>query len=180
MGGCAPYFYLIGMFKSSTKAISLGLVLGPKMYLLPLLSSLLSICSCTWLLLAAMALVWIADITAYFAGRAFGKHKLAPSISPGKTWEGAAASLVAAIAMAWVVIEWCGAGRAGRPCGGWLAYGLLVGTAGMAGDLAESLVKRDLGAKDSGRSLGGMGGFLDLVDSLLLAGPVAWLLWALA
>ena len=49
MGGCAPYFYLIGMFKSSTKAISLGLVLGPKMYLLPLLSSLLSICSCTWL-----------------------------------------------------------------------------------------------------------------------------------
>ena len=68
---------------------------------------------------------------------------------------------------------------AARPLGGWLVYGLCVGMAGMMGDLAESLVKRDLGAKDSGSILGGMGGFLDLADSLLLAGPVAWLLWAL-
>lgn len=130
--------------------------------------------------ISLIAVVKAGDIAAYAVGSLLGRQRLAPRLSPGKTWEGAAASLVASIAMAWVVIEWCGAGRAGRPCGGWLAYGLLVGIAGMAGDLAESLVKRDLGAKDSGRSLGGMGGFLDLVDSLLLAGPVAWLLWALA
>lgn len=129
--------------------------------------------------ISLIAVVKAGDIAAYAVGSLLGRHRLAPKLSPGKTWEGAAASVAAAIAMAWVVIEWWGAGRAGRPCGGWLAYGLVVGTAGMAGDLAESLVKRDLGAKDSGRSLGGMGGFLDLVDSLLLAGPVAWLLWAL-
>jgi phosphatidate cytidylyltransferase len=58
-----------------------------------------------------------------------------------------------------------------------VVYGPLVGLAGMAGDLAESLVKRECGAKDSGRSLGGLGGVLDLVDSLLFAAPVAWLLW---
>jgi phosphatidate cytidylyltransferase len=66
-----------------------------------------------------------------------------------------------------------------RPWGGWLVFGLGVGLAAMVGDLAESLLKRECGAKDSGRSLGGLGGFLDLVDSLLFAAPVAWLLWVL-
>ena len=80
------------------------------------------------------------------------------------------------MAVAWLVI-----GRGGfpsAPLGGWAVYGLLVGLAGMLGDLSESLVKRECGAKDSGQSLGGMGGFLDFVDSLLLAAPVAWMLWA--
>lgn len=130
--------------------------------------------------ISLIAVVKAGDIAAYAVGSLLGRHRLAPRLSPGKTWEGAGASIVASIAMAWIVIEWWAGGRAGRPCGGWLAYGLVVGVAGMVGDLAESLVKRDLGAKDSGRSLGGMGGCLDLVDSLLLAGPVAWLLWALA
>ena len=67
---------------------------------------------------------------------------------------------------------------AAQPWGGWPVYGLAVGLAGMVGDLAESLLKREAGAKDSGRSLGGLGGVLDLVDSLLFAAPVAWLLWA--
>ncbi|MDA1039733.1 MAG: phosphatidate cytidylyltransferase, partial [Planctomycetota bacterium] len=65
-----------------------------------------------------------------------------------------------------------------QPWGGWLAFGLLVGGAGMLGDLAESLIKREAGAKDSGHSLGGLGGVLDLVDSLLFAAPVAWALWS--
>ena len=64
-----------------------------------------------------------------------------------------------------------------RPWGGWLVFGVGVGLAGMFGDLAESLLKRELGAKDSGRSLGGLGGVLDLIDSLLFAAPVAWILW---
>ena len=102
---------------------------------------------------------------------------MAPLLSPGKTWEGAAAAIVIAMAVAWLVLERITWPTTARPWGGGLAYGILVGGAGMLGDLAESLVKRDLGAKDSGTALGGLGGVLDLVDALLLAAPVAWLLW---
>jgi phosphatidate cytidylyltransferase len=102
---------------------------------------------------------------------------MAARLSPGKTWEGAAASLAASLAASWIVLDRVDWPTADRPWGGWPAFGVLVGMAGMAGDLAESLVKRDLDAKDSGRSLGGLGGVLDLVDSLLLAAPVAWALW---
>jgi phosphatidate cytidylyltransferase len=77
------------------------------------------------------------------------------------------------------VLEWSGWSEGRQPWGGWVVYGLAVGVAGMLGDLSESLVKRELAAKDSGRSLGGLGGFLDLVDATLLAAPVAWLLWVL-
>ena len=102
---------------------------------------------------------------------------MAPALSPGKTWEGAVASLIGSSAAAWFVLEQLGKSAAAGPWGGWLVFGLLVGLAALAGDLAESLVKRECGAKDSGRSLGGLGGFLDLIDSLLFAAPVAWLLW---
>lgn len=129
-------------------------------------------------LVSLIAVVKAGDIAAYAVGSAVGRHRMAPSLSPGKTWEGAAASLAASLVAAWIVIERLDGFTASRPLGGWLTYGLLVGVAGMLGDLAESLVKRDLAAKDSGRLLGGMGGFLDLIDSLLLAAPVAWLLWA--
>ena len=124
-----------------------------------------------------VAVVKAGDVAAYVVGSLVGRHRMAPLVSPGKTWEGAAASLTAAGAVAWIVLERLAWPTAARPWGGWLAYGLLVGGAGMLGDLAESLVKRDLGAKDSGKSLGGLGGVLDLVDALLLAAPVAWLLW---
>jgi len=77
-----------------------------------------------------------------------------------------------------VVLHGTSLAPAAQPWGGWVVYGLAVGLAGMVGDLAESLLKREAGAKDSGRSLGGLGGVLDLVDSLLFAAPVAWLLWA--
>lgn len=129
-------------------------------------------------LLSLIAVVKAGDIAAYGVGSAIGRHRMAPSLSPGKTWEGAAASLVASLAVAWLVIDGLGGPAGLRPLGGWPAYGALVGISGMLGDLAESLVKRDLAAKDSGHVLGGMGGFLDLIDSLLLAAPVAWLLWA--
>jgi phosphatidate cytidylyltransferase len=104
---------------------------------------------------------------------------MAPLLSPGKTWEGAAASLAASCAAAWLLLERLSWSTVARPWGGWLVFGACVGAAGMIGDLAESLVKRELGAKDSGRSLGGLGGVLDLVDSLLVAAPVAWLLWVM-
>lgn len=128
-------------------------------------------------LVSLVAVVKAGDIAAYVVGSLVGRRRMAPTLSPGKTWEGAAASLAASLVMAWLVTTWHGAGPARGPIGGWPVFGVMVGLAGMAGDLAESLVKRELGAKDSGRSLGGMGGFLDLVDALLLAAPVAWLLW---
>jgi phosphatidate cytidylyltransferase len=82
------------------------------------------------------------------------------------------------LAAAWLLLVAARPAGSLQPWGGWLAYGLIVGVAGMIGDLAESLLKREAGAKDSGGSLGGLGGVLDLVDSMLLAAPVAWLLWA--
>ena len=127
-------------------------------------------------IVSLIAVVKAGDVAAYIVGTLVGRHRMAPQLSPGKTWEGAAGSLAASVAVAWLVI-----GRGGfpsAPLGGWAVYGLLVGLAGMLGDLSESLVKRECGAKDSGQSLGGMGGFLDFVDSLLLAAPVAWMLWA--
>jgi len=130
-------------------------------------------------LVSLVAVVKAGDIAAYVVGSLVGRHRMAPLLSPGKTWEGAAASLVASVAAAWFVIERVGLDPAARPWGGWPLYGLAVGVTGMIGDLAESLAKRELGAKDSGRMLGGLGGVLDLVDSLLAAAPVAWLLWVL-
>lgn len=129
-------------------------------------------------LVSLVAVVKAGDIAAYVVGTLAGRHRMAPRLSPGKTWEGGVASVVASVVAAWVVLERSGLAGDARPLGGWMAYGLVVGIAGIAGDLAESLVKRELGVKDSGRLLGGLGGMMDLVDSLLFAAPVAWLLWA--
>ncbi|MFM8413840.1 MAG: phosphatidate cytidylyltransferase [Planctomycetota bacterium] len=128
-------------------------------------------------LVSMVAVVKGGDIAAYVVGSLVGRHKLAPLVSPGKTWEGAAASVAASLVVAWLVLGWSAQAGGGQPWGGWPVYGLAVGVAGMLGDLSESLVKRELGAKDSGRSLGGLGGVLDLVDATLLAAPVAWLAW---
>jgi len=131
-------------------------------------------------LVSLVAVAKAGDIAAYLGGSLLGRRRLAPALSPGKTWEGAVASLVGSSAAAWFVLEWmAGAATAAGPWGGWLVFGICVGLAAMAGDLAESLLKRECGVKDSGRSLGGMGGVLDLIDSLLFAAPVAWLLWVL-
>jgi len=129
-------------------------------------------------LLSLVAVVKAGDVAAYAVGSLIGRNHMAPVLSPGKTWEGAAASLAGSLAAAWLVLERSGLDAASRPWGGWAVFGLAVGLAGMLGDLAESLLKREAGSKDSGTSLGGLGGVLDLVDSLLFAAPVAWLLWA--
>ena len=129
-------------------------------------------------LLSLVAVVKAGDIAAYAVGSTLGRHRMAPRLSPGKTWEGCAASLVGSLLAAWAVLEGWPREPGPSPLGGWVVFGAVVGGAGIVGDLAESLVKRELSAKDSGRLLGAMGGCLDLVDSLLLAAPAAWLLWA--
>lgn len=126
-------------------------------------------------LLAILALVWMADIAAYFAGKNFGKHKLAPSISPGKTWEGALGAsigvLLYGVAMRYAFTF------DGVPLGLWI-LGLLVVTAvSVVGDLFESLLKRQAGLKDSSQILPGHGGVLDRIDSLTSTLPTVALLW---
>ncbi|MEN6405842.1 MAG: phosphatidate cytidylyltransferase [Thermoguttaceae bacterium] len=134
-------------------------------------------------LAAWILVVKMGDTGAYFTGRLFGKHKLAPRISPGKTVEGAVGALACSCLGAWLAVTFFSPKIAqGSTTGawwGWVVFGLLVGTAGMLGDLAESLLKRDVGVKDSSTWLPGFGGVLDILDSLLLSAPVAWFCCAL-
>jgi phosphatidate cytidylyltransferase len=129
--------------------------------------------------LMVLGLVWLADSAAYFAGRAFGKRKLAPSISPGKTWEGVAGALVASIiyAIIWAQFD---PGLAALVQGAaWLPYlagAVLLCAVSIAGDLFESAAKRRAGVKDSGTLLPGHGGILDRIDSATATLPVALLL----
>ncbi len=135
-------------------------------------------------LASLLIVVKLGDIGAYTVGRLFGRHQIAPVLSPGKTVEGAIGALTFACFGSWVTFRWlvpwlAGEGAAAGPWWGWTAFGLLVGTAGLLGDLAESLIKRDVGWKDSSSWLPGFGGVLDILDSILLAAPVAWCCWAL-
>lgn len=134
-------------------------------------------------LLSVLAIVWVADIGAYFAGKAFGKHKLAPSISPGKSWEGAvggwlAVLLVAGASMAHPLLNDSFAPRVlakwGWP-GLFFALTLLV-VASVVGDLFESQLKRRAGMKDSSNLLPGHGGVLDRIDAVIPTLPLAVLL----
>jgi phosphatidate cytidylyltransferase len=134
-----------------------------------------------WLVLAAMALVWIADTAAYFSGRAFGKRRLAPEVSPGKTWEGVYGALVAVAVYALLLVPLAAAaGYSGAvstvSIAIWVALALGLAALSVVGDLYESLLKRQAGVKDSGRVLPGHGGVLDRIDALLAAMPVAALL----
>lgn len=121
---------------------------------------------------AVVALVSIADTAAYFAGRAWGRRKLAPSISPGKTWEGAAGGLAGVLAYAII----CGVIVEGVAWLPYLAAATLLAVLSVVGDLFESAAKRQAGVKDSGALLPGHGGVLDRVDSATAALPVAALL----
>ncbi|MDP1653217.1 MAG: phosphatidate cytidylyltransferase [Rhodocyclaceae bacterium] len=116
------------------------------------------------LLLAVMALVWVADIAAYFTGRAFGRHKLAPEISPGKTWEGVAGAVVGVLAYGMAAAPFLPVVQDINHLA--LAGFLLLLTAlSVVGDLFESLFKRQAGMKDSSQLLPGHGGILDRIDS---------------
>jgi len=124
-----------------------------------------------WVLLVLVA-TWFADSGAYFTGRAIGKTKLAPKISPGKTVEGAVGGLVAAIGGSILVRTLLLPGQ--LPLVDAAVVGILGGILGPLGDLVESLLKRSFGAKDSGKLLPGHGGMLDRVDALLFVAPAAW------
>ena len=126
-------------------------------------------------LLAVMGILWISDTAAYGAGRAWGKHKLAPGSSPGKTWEGVAGA-AAAVAVYYVALSFA------APHWGWwngIGGAILfagVALAGILGDLFESWIKRQAGVKDSGTLLPGHGGVLDRIDSMTSGLPIAALL----
>jgi phosphatidate cytidylyltransferase len=131
-----------------------------------------------WWLMYLFGLVWGADTGAYFAGRAFGKHKLAPHVSPGKTLEGFLGGLALTMAMA-VAVAICRDLNSLR-LAAFLGLSLLTVLASVLGDLFESMVKRHAGIKDSGTIFPGHGGALDRIDSLTAAAPVFALGWWLA
>lgn len=136
------------------------------------------------LLVFLFFVVWTGDVVALYVGRAFGRRKLAPSISPNKTWEGSAGSVLGSVLITLILIVLSGVlmkhgvdwlsypGSIFR----WLGLAVLLNVAAQVGDLIESAVKRGAGVKDSGTLLPGHGGILDRIDALLLAAPVLW--WA--
>lgn len=147
------------------------------------------------LVLFLLLVVWAGDVAAYYVGRAWGRRKLAPALSPGKTWEGAAASMAGSVLVAaglvglavlqqqpWnsVVLSWleraCPSAILSYPdeLWYWLVLAAVINVAAQVGDLAESALKRSAGVKDSGTLLPGHGGVLDRIDALLLAAPALW------
>jgi phosphatidate cytidylyltransferase len=131
-----------------------------------------------WVLIGVMALAWVSDIAAYFAGRTWGRRKLAPNISPGKTWEGVAGALAGVVAYGacvGVVTGWLSFASAGVLLAA-IACVLVLTVLGIVGDLFESLLKRQAGIKDSSQILPGHGGVLDRIDSLMAILPPAALL----
>jgi len=143
-------------------------------------------------LLYLLLVVWAGDIFAYFVGKSVGRHLMAPRISPKKTWEGAAASLIASVGVGWLLFHYAlplsmallRAGLIERRDGMFgleqpamvpvILLTILLNVAAQLGDLVESLIKRGAGVKDSGAILPGHGGMLDRIDALLFAAPVLW------
>jgi phosphatidate cytidylyltransferase len=132
-----------------------------------------------WVLLCVLTVIFLSDSAAYFAGRVFGRHKLAPAISPGKTWEGVVGALLAvSVYAAWLMVglpQHNSVLMRAAQVSGWafLPWVLLIVVLGIEGDLFESWIKRCAGAKDSGHLLPGHGGVLDRIDALTAALPLA-------
>jgi phosphatidate cytidylyltransferase len=156
-------------------ATPLVLVLG-SLVLLPTCAALVALRNAgPWILLMFMAVAWIADIAAYFTGRAFGRRKLAPRVSPGKTWEGvigafAATTAYALVLRAFLHVELRPALLAGLAV---VVFVWVLTAASIVGDLLESALKRQAGLKDSGTLLPGHGGVLDRIDALTSVLPLA-------
>ncbi|WP_442597928.1 phosphatidate cytidylyltransferase [Parapusillimonas sp. JC17] len=133
-----------------------------------------------WYLVSLMALIWFADIAAYFTGKAFGRHKLAPRVSPGKTWEGAVGGVAAATLWIWISSFWAGSFGAELyqkwPWWGVVLVSVFLAALSIVGDLFESLLKRRAGVKDSSQLLPGHGGAYDRIDALLPVAPLAMLM----
>jgi phosphatidate cytidylyltransferase len=133
-------------------------------------------------LVSMLLVVKMADVGAYFCGKNLGRNKMAPILSPGKTWEGAIGGVLAACLASWAFFQFLAPAMIGStyeppPLFASLAYGAILAFAGMLGDLAESLLKRDMERKDSSSWIPGLGGVLDIVDAILVAAPIAWLCW---
>ena len=119
-------------------------------------------------------LIWSSDTFAYFTGKFFGKHKMAPKISPKKTWEGFAGGVVLTLVLGFFVEKYFPELR-----GNWMVVGVLVAVFGPLGDLVESQLKRNFGVKDSGNIIPGHGGILDRLDSFIICAPVVYLYFIL-
>jgi|TARA_Y100000310_G_scaffold329287_1_gene398840 phosphatidate cytidylyltransferase len=126
----------------------------------------------TFLILVLMFLIWGADVGAYFAGRAFGQKKLAPRVSPGKSWAGVYGGLASAAVVVLLAIWWENSMLSGSQWVMFFFLCMLIVVVSVLGDLTESMFKRHRGVKDSSGLLPGHGGILDRIDSLLAAGPV--------
>lgn len=124
-----------------------------------------------WILLA-FVFVWASDVGGYVAGRLFGRHRLAPAISPAKTWEGVAGSVLLSIAVALLAAYLL---NSSWPAWAWAGIAVVLTFGAVVGDLVESLLKRQAGVKDSGHVLPGHGGMLDRLDSILPVAPVFFL-----
>lgn len=130
-----------------------------------------------WLFFYLIAVVKCADIGAFLFGTLFGRHKLIPRISPGKTWEGCLGGIIMGVVVSLVFFKTCNGqlGYVSLRLGDAVLLGIVLPIIGVLGDLIESMLKRTAGAKDSGRIIPGMGGMLDVLDSLLFAVPVFYL-----
>ena len=143
--------------------------------------AIMTVCPHQRLALLVFALLWINDSGAYIVGSLTGRHKLCPSISPNKTWEGFFGGCLLTIVGAVLFSIWCDPffGMVGFPMWMWILIGVLTCVFGTLGDLIESKIKRFYGAKDSGHWIPGHGGILDRIDSFLLAYPVVAIVLAL-
>lgn len=123
--------------------------------------------------LVLLGVIWIADTAAYLCGRQWGRHKLAPAVSPGKTWEGVAGAMAAVAVYAWAMQPWVAQDFPSIAGARWMGLAFVLVGLGIVGDLFESWLKRRAQVKDSGRLLPGHGGILDRADALTAAMPLA-------
>lgn len=185
---CSTLFFVSGAMRYASPGTSME-TLGAELLTLTYIAVFTSltaqlrwVAGDTYLALGSLVMVTkCGDTMAYTFGHLFGRKKLAPLLSPGKTWMGALGAVVGGMLGAAAWFQWgTNVFAPALSPAGWeriLVYGLVIAIVGMVGDLCESLIKRDLGKKDSAPLMPGFGGLLDLLDSVIFTGPIAYLLW---